>query len=260
MPALHDLQAAFRRALLEGDTAAIGQFIGEDEGQDRFAIHRNNVLVSLTDALAETFPAVRRVVDERFFAYAAHAFITGHPPERACLNEYGDAFPDFLAGFPPCMGLPYLPDLARFEWLMAVAAHAADAVPADPGGLAMLPPEAVPLLLLRLHPSLGFLASPWPIDRIWRANRPFTEDDRTIDLDAGGVHLEVSRQDGDVVFRVLDEPTFVFRSALSAGAALQEAAEASLAADAGFDLGNALAALFQEGAVTAFLLQPPAQG
>lgn len=265
MPMLHELQASFRRALLEGDTAAIGQFVQEDEGPERFAIHRNNVLISLTDVLAETFPAVRRVVDERFFAYAAHEFITRHPPERACLSEYGGAFPDFLAGFPPCAGLPYLPDLARFEWLMTVAAHAADAAPADPGWLDMVPPEATPRLLLQLHPSCGFLASPWPIDRIWRANRPSATAEETIDLDdihldAGGVRLEVSRQAGDVVYRLLDEPSFAFREALGKGASLQEAAEASLAADADFDIAEAFATLFREGVVTAFLSQPVAQG
>jgi hypothetical protein len=120
MPTLPELQTAFRVALLEGDKHASALMEAEIESGDlsaseRLAVYRNNVFAALSDALRETFPVVCRLVDERFFAYAAHEFIAAHPPSRPALFEYGGAFPDFLAGFPPCRELAYLPDVARLR-------------------------------------------------------------------------------------------------------------------------------------------------
>ena len=96
-------------------------------------VHRDvsphNVLVSLTDALKANFPVVCAVVHERFFAYAADAFIRAHPPASPCLSEYGAAFPEFLRGFAPARRLPDLFDLARLEWAVLRAANAPDAAP-----------------------------------------------------------------------------------------------------------------------------------
>lgn len=258
MPALRELQAQFRRVLLHGDDSAIAAFVAEDgmTAAERLAVYRNNVQWSLANVLRDTFPAVCRLVDERFFAYAAHEFIRMHPPTRACLAEYGVRFADFLADFPPCRELAYLPDVARLEWLMHAAAHAADAEPLAPSALAGVASHDTPRLVLRLHASFGFLASPWPIERIWRVNRPGAESDEIVDLASGGAHLEVSRRGSDVVFRALHAAVFVFRHALADGASLDTATEAALAADAEFDLGGTIADLFSDGAVIAFTLAP----
>jgi len=107
MPALRELQAEFRQALLGGDAAALGRLIRDDglPADARLDIYRNNVFVSLKQVLKDTFPVVCRLVDERFFVYATDEFIRVNPPEQACLFAYGGGFTDFLAEFPPCRGL-----------------------------------------------------------------------------------------------------------------------------------------------------------
>jgi hypothetical protein len=261
MPALRDVQTALRRALLDDDLGAIDALVAGNgvAAADRLAVHRNNLRISLTDALRDTFPAVCRLVDERFFAYAAHEFLTASPPRGACLAEYGAGFADFLAAFPTCRALAYLPDVARLEWLMHVAAHAADAIPLPPSALAGIAAADAPRLVFRLAPSLGFLTSPWPVDRIWRLNRPGADSEGSIDLDEGGVRLEVSRRGSDVVLRVLDAARFTLRRALADGGPLAVAAAAAFAADARFDVGAAIAELFHDGAAVAFTLAPEAQ-
>ena len=59
---------------------------------------------------------------------------------------------------------------------MNVALHAADAAPLTAEALRALAPGAVGDLALDLHPSVTLLRSPWPVDRIWRANQPGAED------------------------------------------------------------------------------------
>ena len=259
MLALRDLQTAFRQALLEDDktaVAALGAEIadGELSASERLAVYRNNIFASLTDALRETFPVICRLVDERFFSYAAHEFIASHPPQRPSLAEYGGAFPDFLAAFPPCRELAYLADVARLEWLMNLAAHAAETDPVSPDSLASIGADDAAHLVLTLRDSYGYVSSPWPVDRIWRANRPGSGDERPVNLAAGGAHLEVSRQGEDVVFRALDAAAFAFRQALAESAPLGEAISRAIALEPEFAAGNALAALFAEGAVTAVTL------
>ena len=262
MLALHEVQAAFRRAILTGDTDTFCALVAADglAPEERLGVYRNNVFASLTAALRETFPAVCRLVDERFFAYAAHEFICRHPPESAVLAEYGGRFPDFLAGFAPCRELVYLADVARLEWLMNVAANAAHANPIAAMTLADVVAEDAPRLTLQLHPSFGFVASRWPIDRIWRANRAEAAAEATIDLAAGGVWLEVSRADANIIMRALDSATFTFRSAVQRGETLARATEVALVADPAFDLCRALPALFLDGAIIAVSLAQPHAG
>jgi hypothetical protein len=257
MPALRELQEDFRRALLEGGMGGMAALI-EGEGpaaEERFGIHRNNLFASLTTVLRDTFPAVCRLVDERFFAYAAHEFIRRYPPSRAVLAHYGADFAAFLRDFPPCRDLAYLADVAALEWLMARAARAAEAEPLSAAALAGIAAEDTPRLSLALHPALGFLASPFPVARIWRANRAEGEGE-AIDLEAGGVQLEIGCSGGAVVMRPLDPGPFAFRQALAHGAALEAAAVCALAVAPDVDLAGALGDLFRDGAVVAIALLP----
>ncbi|HEV2545998.1 MAG TPA: DNA-binding domain-containing protein [Stellaceae bacterium] len=250
---LDEVQAVMRRALLDGETGALVPLIeGRELAETQLAIYRNNVFASLTEVLRGTFPAICRLVDDRFFAYAAHEFIRRHPPQRPCLAEYGAEFADFLAGFPPCRELPYIADVARLEWFLNAAVTAGDTAPLTPSALAAIAPEEAPRVVLRFDPSLGFLASPWPIDRIWEANRPGGDDGAAIELAAGGVHLEIRRRDGAVVFQSLDRATFAFRQALGEGETLETASARALGVNAEFDLTGAFSDLFREAVVTGF--------
>src|SRR5262245_31968392 len=125
MPSLREVQARFAEGLL-GDDTVIADLVAGDglEPRARLAVYRHHVLTTLTAALEAAFPVVCRLVDGRFFAYAADAFIRRHPPAGPCLDEYGGAFPDFLADFGPCASFRFLPDVARLEWAAHVAARA----------------------------------------------------------------------------------------------------------------------------------------
>ena len=288
MPTLRELQHEFRRALLDGaDGAPIGtlgacpsisrsatappggderggpggpvarppmslttEVLGDGLTPDaRLGIYRHHVLTTLTAVLKDTYPVVGRLVGAGFFGYAADRFIRRDPPAGPCLFEYGAGFADFLANFPPCRDLPYLPDVARLEWAMHRALHAEDVEAIDPQALRLPSAERTPALRLSLDPSLTLLASPWPVDRIWRANQPEADAAATVDLGAGGMWLQVRRLGEDVVFRTLAPAVHAFRAVLAAGRSLEDAAEAALAIDAGVDLARALHALLDEALV-----------
>jgi hypothetical protein len=252
--ALRELQADFAAAILGHDAGAVAGLIAPDglSPAARIQVYRHHVFSSLTEALESTYPVVCRLVDRRFFGFAADRYVRSHPPEGPCLFEYGATFPEFLATFPPCAGHPYLADVARLEWAMNLTLNAEDAAPVAAAMLAQVPPGDVGRLTFRLDPSASWLESPWPIDRIWRANQPEADPEARVDLAAGGVLLEVRRRDDVATLRHLARAEFLFRAALGAGAALGTAVDTAMTADSSFDLTASIRALIEETLLVGF--------
>jgi hypothetical protein len=248
MPALRELQASISDSILGVDgTPATVHIAGDGREPDaRLQIYRHHVFTTLTAALKATFPVVCRLVDARFFAYAADSYIRRYPPGGPCLVEYGATFPAFLAGFPPCRGHAYLPDVARLEWAINVAVHADDNSRLDAARLTEIPQDVIPRLVFRLDPSVSFVASPWPIDRIWQANQDDLDGGGVVDLDGGGVHLEVKRVGGDVAMHAVSGPRYALRQALYEGLPLAQAAAAACAVDPCFDLTREIRQLLDD--------------
>lgn len=258
MTSLRELQRGMRAALLGESPAAIVATVAEDgiDACARLDVYRHHVLTSLTAALRATFPVVCRLVDERFLGYAADRYVRTEPPTGPCLGEYGATFPDFLGAFPACAALPYLADVARLEWAMARALDAPDEAPLGPEALRSCASASAGALVLRLDPSLSLLASPWPIDAIWRANRPSAGEEGVVDQGAGGARLEVRRLGDEVVFRALGPGAYALRRSIAEGEVLAVAAERALAEDPRLDLSRALADLVEEGLITGIVHRP----
>jgi hypothetical protein len=249
---LLDFQMRLRRAVLGGDPGEIVAAI-RGHGLDstvRTSIYCNHAFTTLGNALKATFPVVCRLVGDRFFDYTAHEYLREHPPHSRCLVEYGADFAGFIAVLEPRHELPYLPDIARFEWALHSAATISSAKPLQPKALATVPPEQAPYVALRLQPSLSYLRSSWPVDAIWGAN---TQDDvPPVDLSAGGAKLEFRRSDDGAVWRRLDRATFTFRTALADGHVLAAAMEAATLADPAFDVTTGLKQVFTEALAVGF--------
>jgi len=246
MPKLLELQTQLRDAVLGGAASELLAEIDADGllPEARVRIYRNHAVSTLGAVLESVFPVVCRLVDRRFFGYAAHEYLRGHAPHSRCLAEYGAGFADFLARFGPCKQLPYLPDIARFEWALKAAAAVREATPLMIEALAKVPHEAAVSLKISLQPSVRYFASRWPIDAIWLANRQ--QEVPSVDLAVGGAFLELRRADEGAAWQQLEPASFAFRSALADGLALGTAATAAAAADPAFDLAAALDRLFAE--------------
>ena len=243
------LQDEFARSLLwrvDGVPAAVAGPQGPAPGK-RFNVYRNNVFASLIDCLRARFPVVARPVGDEFFAAMARLFIERHPSAPALL-EYGEELPVFLRTFEPVGGLPYLPDVAQLEWLMAAAYHAPDARAISADALVVLG-ENVLDATVELHPSCAILTSDYPVFSLWCANT-YDEVVRPIDASAGGEAVLIVRPEFEVVLIKIDTSTHAFIAALAAGHALELAVEIASEIDARFDVAAALRLLFSAGAVT----------
>ncbi len=165
-------QEAFRAGILDPDRPAPTGLCNPDGAQatKRFDVYRNNVAVSLSDALEAAFPVIRKLVGDQFFRAMAGVYLRKHPPKSPLMMFYGEAMPQFLRRFAPAQSLPYLPDIAKLELAMRRAYHAADAQTLDPQVLGALAPDALLASRLKLAPAAQVLKSEFPIHAIYLAN------------------------------------------------------------------------------------------
>ena len=254
---LRDIQQAFRRGVLSGDDdpEALGLIVPDHIPPDRrFGIYRNNTVASLIGVLIAAFPVTVRLVGDQFFRHAARAYVRANPPLAPQLLAYGSDFPGFLAAFEPARGLPYLPDVARLEWLRQEAYFAADAVPLSPASLQAVPAQAYAGLVFVLHPSARPTASRFPVLRIWEANQPQHDTVEPVDLSIGGERLLVLRPRHAVVIHRLSAGDYALVTAIAGGASLSQAAGDAMAAEPAFDLQAALAGHLQHGTFSSYRL------
>ena len=241
MPSLREIQNAFIADLI-GNTAAVAPILSPSvfPAERLLQIYRNNLFISLSDALLAVYPVVRRLVGDDFFAFSSREYIRAHPSRSGNLHGFGSAFADFLARFPPAMGLVYLADVACLEWACHRAFHAATHAPFDPRRLAGVSAETYGELRFTLHPSARLLSSSYPVSRIWEANQPEAEADATLDLSMGGETVLVCRPDSQVLVRRLAPAEGAWLAHLARGEKLETAAEAAWALDPEFALDQAL--------------------
>lgn len=230
--------ADFAGALARPDLEPPKGLTGPDGRADRkrFNVYRNNVAVSLREALASTFPAIVALLGDAYFSALVREFVSRHPPRSAVLMWYGAEFAGFLEGFPPLSGYPYLGDVARVEWAWLQAYHAADALILDPAELAAVPEEDLASVIFERHPAAAVLPSSWPVLDLVRLNR-FEQQSNAQAGFSGRQSVLVARPDVDVSLSLLKPGGDVFVCEIFKGVPLGAAAEAAAASSAEFDLG-----------------------
>ena len=255
-------RAAFAAALLEPahpGPAGLRTWNGSDP-QARLAVYRNNVVSSLVDALADTFPVVQLLVGEAFFRAMAATFVRRSPPRSCVLATYGEHLPDFIDTFEPARSLPYLADMARLEFARVRAWHAADAPVAAAEALAQALGwgDRLAEVRLKLHPAVSLVASRHAVVSLWAAHQGDAaqiEAMPAIDVDRPETAL-VLRTGLDVLVLPMPPGAAAFVQAAGVGVGLGEAAARGMKYDAAFDLAATLSMLITHGALSA--LQVPA--
>lgn len=212
----------------------------------RFSVYRNNVAVSLTEALEVTFPTIQKLVGEGFFKAMAAVFLRQSPPTSPMLMLYGAEFPEFLQGFEPVAHLGYLPDLAQIELALTRSYHAADIEPIAVEILQAIAPDNLLLAQFHFAPTVHLIRSKWPIAAIYQANN---------DPDAGKPVMQaedalISRLEFDPTVTTLPPGAGAFIESLLQGATMGHALKSANIASGSFDLTETLGLLLGTGAIT----------
>ncbi len=196
--------------------------------------YRSNAGALAERALAAAHPTLQQLVGEESFAGLARTFWRAAPPEKGDLARWGGALAAFVETDTQLASEPYLADVARLEWAVHEAEHAAD--PAPPQGLERLAGCDPAATRLRLQPGCALVQSAHPVVAIWQAHRS-TAEDRFADVRAAfaegrAENAFVARQGWKVEVMAIDEAAARFAAALLRGTSL---AQALAAAGAGFE-------------------------
>jgi hypothetical protein len=228
MPSLPEQQRAFAAALLDPASGPV-----------RMRVYRANVFGNWSAALGGAYPILRAIVGAAFFERLSRDFALADGSRSGDLHEYGAPLAPFLEHYAHTRDLPYLPDVARLEWLSHCAYYAADTAPFD-----ISRPTQV-----RLAPACGLLESAWPLQRLWEAHQD-GGDPAGVDLGAGPDRVLVHRAHWRVEVCSLRAGDYRLLERLQAGADLGAALEAAAAADCAFVARVAFAAWVQAGVIT----------
>ncbi len=234
--AILDLGVAHPAGLIDGQGRAAGR---------RFDVYRNNVAVSLSEALEAAFPVIAKLVGANNFKTLAGAFLRAHPPRSPLMMFYGDTVPEFLSTFGPTTDIGYLPDIARLEIALRECYHAADVAALDPLELQELPTEALMASGITFAPAARLLRSAWPIHAIWR----FNTEDGAAKPSMAAEDIIVLRPELDPEPHVLPSGGGTFVAALLSGESVGNAFENATAETDEFDLTETLALLLRGNAL-----------
>jgi hypothetical protein len=238
----------FAAALLDPDRDTPKVIVGpRGKGANkRYNVYRNNVTVSLINALAAVFPATLRITGEDFFRAMARFHVRASPPRSPLLFEYGRDFPEFIEAYEHARPLPWLPDVARIERAWLDAYHAADLAPLALEALGAIRPERLAETVLVGHPAARIVRSRYPAVTIFAANR--SEDNAQAITTQEPEDALVTRPQMAVMVRRLPPGGAVFLTRLMAGEALGPAAAVALAESPAFDIAANIAGMLSAGA------------
>jgi hypothetical protein len=219
------------------------------KAEKRYNVYRNNVTVSLIEALAATFPAVQRITGPDFFRAMARSHVRETPPTSPLLFEYGSDFPDFIERYEYAAQMPWLTDTARIERAWLDAYHATDAPMLCPAALAEVPQDALGEVIFLPHPATRIVRSQYPAVAIFAMNR--SKDPVTPLRSSAAEDALVTRPDLGVVVRLLPAGGASFLTSLMNGDTLGVAAAAAIAEAPCFDVSANIAGMLEAGVFTA---------
>ncbi len=129
-------------------------------------VYRTGHIVRLTEALGETFEAVWWVVGDEHYFRLAREFILSRHSTSYNLSDFGKSFPSFLDEKRPFSDLPFLADLARFEWVFKEVFHC-------PPHIGLSPDQFQQSMLsgnvcLSFGPSVRLFDAPHSVYEIWK--------------------------------------------------------------------------------------------
>ncbi|MDX1742199.1 MAG: DNA-binding domain-containing protein [Ruegeria sp.] len=245
-------QTAFHAALLDPSAAVPDGLLdaAAHPAGRRFSVYRNNVAVSLTEAMHQAFPVITKLLGAQNMDGLSGIFLRQHPPSSPLMMFYGEAFPDFLSGMEQLSHLGYLPDIARLELALRRAYHAADSQ-AAPADALSISPEEIMNARLEFAPSMQVLRSDWPIYSIWR----FNSEEGAPKPEPGAQDVLITRPEYDPFPQPLPAGGAQWIAGLQAGKTIGVAFEETAAQSPEFDLGATLALLLQGGAITSVIIE-----
>ncbi len=197
--------------------------IGKLDKQDCINIYARGYTARLTEALGETFEATWWVLgDDDFLALCAE-FISITPSFYFDLSEYGSDFPAFLKQQPQIQEIPFLYDLANFEWSFKNIFHSPNIITDNQNLIGALS-SGVDFKLV-LSRSAVLFESEFPVYEIWKQRSKSVDSLSHLDFSTHE-KLLLYKRTSQVFIQALKEDEFLVLKIITAEHSLEKSLEA----------------------------------
>lgn len=137
---------------------------------ERLQIYSNAYILRLREVLTKDFPITFKLVGESRFPIIVEQYLNEYPSLSFNISEVGRWFPLFLSRHSLSTSLPYLSDLASFEWLIGTTYFSVCLPPLNSESLSELSAEAWEKARLTINPTIRFFETKWPLNVIWESH------------------------------------------------------------------------------------------
>ena len=218
------MKSLIRPGSAEGDAVDFLNPQGSASGQERMSVYAGGYVARIREALAETYQAVGHVMGEDAFTRLAEGYAEAYPSHSYNLSDASKDLPAFLEQSTWKENLPFLPDLARLERLIAESFHAFAKNPLDVSALAGLREDSYNDLRVEFQPFVKILSSSWPVVDLWAA-RKVPISNINIKLEGRPQCALIYRREFEVFCRSISSFEYEFLKSFLSGKTLGEACE-----------------------------------
>ncbi len=214
-------QASLRSEETPADAELLGEIIpgGSLSSDASLEVYRTGHIVRLTEAMGETFEAVWWVAGDEHYFELAKEFLLKHSSSSYNLSDFGESFPDFLDERQPFSDLPFLADLARFEWLFKEVFHLPPHIGLTPEDFQRHPLSGN--LRLTFGASIRLFRSPYSIYEVWKL-RGTTQESLQENMWNKPQWLLCYKHQQQVYIKHVREPEYLLLHHLNSGASIEE--------------------------------------
>lgn len=187
----------------------------------RISIYQNNVDGALVDYLEGVYPAVKGVVGDDYFKQMARFHYRAIPPQWGNIHEFGAEFCQTGEGYDVEL-LPYLQELAAFEWLLHATYYLPRTTALDVSAYAQ---HELMILSVEIVPNVCHFRTTYPVLSIYQQSLPDYQGEVGVNLNAGGQNLLVYKKQQQVLFEEVNAAVVSCLDALAELGTLGQAIE-----------------------------------
>ncbi len=178
-----------------------------ETSEQGMSIYSQSILGNQLSSLKSTYPALLNLIGEESFELITTSYLQQQNNYAADIGELGLKLPEYLQTHAICDMLPYIAELADFEWAWSLAFNN-ESIQIDQGLNEQLTIQEA-RIILRATPLLHLRAYDYEIDQIWQScQQDFKGDFKQINTDESPTHLLIYREGLSIITRRIDKPTY----------------------------------------------------
>lgn len=181
--------------------------------REALEVHKNGYIARLTEALGETFEGTWFIMGDDLFFSICEEYIKENKSTLYNLSDYGGNFPHFLEQSRDMIAIPFVQDMARFDWMFKEIFHKKQHTSTALSELQRI--ETEPNLSLILGNSVSLFRSQFSIYKIW-SQRNQTDSEMNINYELPE-HLLLYKKNDEIFVKNLSSGQYDIISLLMSG-------------------------------------------